>query len=55
MNTKEKVDFMFPFAAYICYTYRHPDIILSYLQFSLFRDNRKKLNYKKNSNISALS
>ena len=27
--------------------YRHPDITLSYLQFSLFQDNRKKLNKKK--------
>ena len=38
-----------------CMVYRHPGIILSYLQFSLFRDNRKKLNNKKSSNISALS
>ena len=32
-------------------SYCHPDFILSDLQFSLFRDNRKKLNNKKSSNI----
>ena len=36
-------------------TNRHPDIILSYLQLSLLGDNRKKLDYKNSSNISALS
>ena len=35
----------FVFAGYRPYC--HSDIILSYLQFSLFRDHRKKVNIKK--------